>query len=121
MEFVILGMSPRDRETIKKAITKLGGKVVTKIQNTVMAIITTPDEVAKTNNRRIQEAKWHNIHAVSEDFVDSAKDYAGRIPELVLEKSIGDWGSDVSKNMYWMMDISDLVPNYIQKDVDEVR
>lgn len=94
MEFVILGKPRRGKDQIKKEITKLGGKVVTKIKNSVMAIISTTEEVEK-NTSRMCEAHDENIHVVSEDFLDCAKDYNGRIPELVTEKSIASWGSDV--------------------------
>ncbi|KRT82026.1 hypothetical protein AMK59_5757, partial [Oryctes borbonicus] len=93
MQFVIVGKPPRGKEEIKKQITELGGKVITKISNTVMAVISTPEEVEK-NNARMGEVRAADVHVVSEDFVDAAKNCSGGIPELVIEKSIADWGTD---------------------------
>lgn len=73
----------------------MGGKVVTKINNTIMAVISTPDEVDKMYFR-MQEAESEQIHVVSQDFLDEAKDNVGKIPDLIIKKSICNWGSDVS-------------------------
>lgn len=99
MQFVILGKPARGKDVLKKEITKLGGKVVTKIENTVMAVIATPEEVEKLSARMI-EARTEDIHVVSEDIVDAAPQYSNRIPDLVLEKSIAGWGSNVSSFIY---------------------
>lgn len=94
MNFVILNTS-KNKETLKNEIAKFGGKVVTKISKSVMAVISKPEYVEKMGSR-IREAEVNDIHVVSEDFVDEAKNYSGRIPELVIKKSICSWGSDVS-------------------------
>lgn len=95
MEFVILGHPPKGKDKIKKEVLSMGGKVVTKIKNTVMAIISTSEEVEKMNNR-MQEAESEQIHVVSDDFLDEAKNCVGKIPDLVIKKSICSWGTDVS-------------------------
>lgn len=99
MEFVIIGRLKQNKDDIKKKITTMGGKVVTKIKRSVMAIISTEADVEKMGSR-ISEAQMEDIHVVSEDFLDEAKDYVGKIPELVLKKNICSWGSDVSENIY---------------------
>ncbi|XP_066147801.1 poly [ADP-ribose] polymerase [Euwallacea fornicatus] len=93
MQFVILGTPQKGKDVIKKQILSLGGKVVTKISNTIMAVIANKDMVEKMG-ARIKEAEVEQVHVVSEDFVDEAKDYAGRIPDLITKKSICTWGSD---------------------------
>ncbi|XP_018335477.1 poly [ADP-ribose] polymerase [Agrilus planipennis] len=98
MEFVLLGNLSKNKDDLKKSITLLGGKVVTKISKTVMAVISTPEEVAKESSR-INQAQDADIQVVSEDFLEEAKSNTGKIPELVLKKSICNWGSDPSKRL----------------------
>lgn len=95
MEFVLLGYSPKEKEKMKKEIVSMGGKVVTKIQNTVMAVISTSEEMEKMTSR-IGEAEFYQIHVVSSDFLEEAKSSVGKIPDLVIKKSICLWGADVS-------------------------
>lgn len=93
MEFVILGHPPKGKEEIKKLVTSMGGKVTTKIKESVMAVISTEDEVEKLG-ARMQEAEKCQIHVVPDDFLDEAKDNTGKIPDLVIKKSICNWGTD---------------------------
>lgn len=94
MEFVILGNNIKDKNEIKKKIAKLGGKVVTKISKSVMAVISTPEEVEKLGSR-MQEAESEGIHVVPVDFLDEAANKKfEQIPELVVKKSICGWGTD---------------------------
>lgn len=97
MEFVILGFTAKDKEKIKKDLISLGAKVITKISKSVMAVISTEEEVEKMN-ARMTSVKDEDVHVVSEKFIKSAKKYIGKIPELVKKTSICDWGSDVSNN-----------------------
>ncbi|KAF5305635.1 hypothetical protein FQR65_LT07716 [Abscondita terminalis] len=93
MEFVIVGKLDVDKNELKKLITKLGGKVVTKIKETVMAVISTEAEVEKMGSR-ISEAQSAEVHVVPLTFLDEATEHNGRIPELITKKSICSWGSD---------------------------
>lgn len=93
MEFVIVGKVKTDKSELKKQIVTLGGKVVTKIKRSVMAVISTEADVEKMGSR-ISEAQLEDIHVVPESFLDEAKEHKGRIPELVKTKSICSWGSD---------------------------
>ncbi|CAH1168782.1 unnamed protein product [Phyllotreta striolata] len=98
MQFVILGRPPKGKDQIKKIIQSYGGKVVTKIESRTMAVISTEEEVEKMNNR-MQEAETEQIHVVSDDFLDEVKDFAGKIPDLIIKKSICDWGSDPTSRL----------------------
>ncbi|XP_057662049.1 poly [ADP-ribose] polymerase [Diorhabda carinulata] len=93
MKFVILGKPPKGKDEIKKLITSLGGKVVTKIDKTVLAVISTSEEVEKMSSR-MSEVESEQIHVVSDDFLDEAKSNTGKIPDLIIKKSICNWGSD---------------------------
>lgn len=96
MEFVLIGYSKDEKDVLKNKITKLGGKVGTKIGDNVMAVIATKDTVEKKGSR-IQEAESCQVHVVSEDFIDEAPKNTGKIPDLVISKSLCNWGSDVSR------------------------
>ena len=60
MEFVILGQPSRGKDVLKKQIQALGGKVVTKIQKSTMAIFANKEMVEKMGTR-IQEAEAENV------------------------------------------------------------
>jgi NAD-dependent DNA ligase len=96
MEFVILGKPNRGKDELKKQINKLGGKVVTKICDTVMAVIASQDDVEKMG-ARMKTVQENRIDVVPEEFVDEAPQHSGKIPKLVANKSICNWGSDVSE------------------------
>lgn len=96
MEFVILGYTKDEKDELKSKITKLGGKVVTKISRSVMAVIARESDV-ENNSSRVEQAQVEDVHVVSKDFVDEAKENSGKIPDLVIKKSICSWGSDVRK------------------------
>ncbi|KAL1517903.1 hypothetical protein ABEB36_001606 [Hypothenemus hampei] len=98
MEFVILGQPERGKDVLKKQIEALGGKVVTKISKKNMAVIASKEMVEKKGSR-LKDAESEQIQVVSEDFVDEAKENSGKIPELILNKSICDWGSDPKTRM----------------------
>nr|CAI5827669.1 unnamed protein product [Callosobruchus analis] len=98
MEFVIVGKPSKGKDEIKREITSLGGKVVNKFSKNVMAVISTPADVEKMGSK-MMEAEAEQIHVVSEDFVDEAKNNTGKIPDLVVQKSICNWGSDPSKRL----------------------
>ncbi|XP_055614181.1 poly [ADP-ribose] polymerase [Uranotaenia lowii] len=91
LQFVILGKTATPKEELKKKIEKLGGKVTTKITNTIAAIISTPEEVERLSSR-MQEAKDMQIQVVPEDFIEDAK--GGGALTYITSKAICDWGSD---------------------------
>ncbi|XP_072383200.1 poly [ADP-ribose] polymerase-like [Diabrotica undecimpunctata] len=93
MLFVIVGKPPKGKDEIKKQILSMGGKLITKIDEKVAAIISTTQEVEKMN-MRMQQAEKFDIHVVPDDFLDEAKNNVGKIADLIIEKSICEWGSD---------------------------
>lgn len=94
MHFVILGKPARGKDELKKQIAKLGGKVITKINKEVMAVFATKEDVEKMGSR-MTEVQEHEVHVVPEEFVDRVPKFNGRIPELIKEVTVCDWGSDV--------------------------
>ena len=93
MNFVIVGRTTKDKESLKRDILLLGGKVVTKLDENVTAVISNPNEVEKMS-RKIEEAKSLDIHVISEDFVEEAKPLTDSAVPLLEQKSICTWGGD---------------------------
>lgn len=93
MIFLLAGHTKKNKESMKIDILRLGGKVVTKLDENVTAVISTPNEVEKMS-ARIEEAKALDIHVISEDFVDEAKPLTDSAVSLLQQKSICTWGGD---------------------------
>lgn len=99
MIFVLGKASKNIKNEVTEKIKKMGGIVRTNYEKTVMAFIFlhTGDEDPNTFSD-VMNAKTQDIHVVSKDFLDEAPEYAGKIAELVIKKSICSWGGDVSIN-----------------------
>lgn len=94
MKFVI-GKTNQPRNDISKVIGNLGGMVVSKLDETVLAYITSPEEVAKKTSR-ITDAKKAHVQVVSEDIVELLKDVKTDVAKVIKEKSLCDWGGDIT-------------------------
>jgi poly [ADP-ribose] polymerase len=93
MHVVVLG-SDFNKEELKRTIEKLGGKLVTKIQEEIAVVISTKDDVEKMNER-MKLAKTYDIQVVPEKFLESVKDGTpAQTCELIKSMSICDWGSE---------------------------
>jgi poly [ADP-ribose] polymerase len=83
-----------DRKVLKAQIEKMGGRLVSKLQEKIAAVISNEYEVEKMN-KRMQEVKRLNIQVVPEDFVSSIENGTR---EEAIEKiktlAISEWGSD---------------------------
>ena len=91
MEFVIIGKTEKSKEDIKKIIQKMGGKLVSKIHEKTVAIISIPEEVVRMGGR-MEVAKEFGIQVVPEHFLDDAK--SGNAVSLIISQSLCDWGTD---------------------------
>jgi poly [ADP-ribose] polymerase 1 len=94
MHVVIIGETSQPREDLKRKIEKMGGKLVTKIQEKIAVVISNAEEVEKMNSR-IRMVKDFDIQVVPEKFID---EIVGLSPTETIEKiksmSICKWGSD---------------------------
>ncbi|XP_054284117.1 poly [ADP-ribose] polymerase-like [Macrosteles quadrilineatus] len=95
MEFVIIGKSLK-RDELKKEITKLGGKVVTKVHSKLAAVISTQEEVEK-KNKRMEEVEEANIQVVPESFIQES--LKGGAIENISRLNMASWGSDAKKRL----------------------
>ncbi|KAK7863506.1 hypothetical protein R5R35_009060 [Gryllus longicercus] len=93
MEFVIgSGIKKDERKKIKERVTKLGGKIVSKVHATLAAVIAPKGDVEKMGSI-ISEAEQFDIQVVPEDFLDEVE----KTPavDVIAKKNLADWGSDV--------------------------
>ncbi|KAL7019197.1 hypothetical protein ACKWTF_011043 [Chironomus riparius] len=91
---VILGDTKKPKDELKKIITKLGGKVVTKLQERIAVVISNPEEVEKMNSR-MREVKSYDIQVVPETFLKAVeKGTRNESMEKIKSMSICEWGSD---------------------------
>ncbi|XP_066587156.1 poly [ADP-ribose] polymerase [Prorops nasuta] len=95
MNFVVIGKTAKPLNDIKREILLLGGKVTTKIDSEVVAVISTPKDVEKLN-KKMQEAKDLGIQAVSEDFLEEVKEFTNVTASLINKLTISPWGNDPS-------------------------
>lgn len=98
MQFVIIGQTEKNKETLKKEIAFMGGSVVAKLHENLAAVISNPKEVEKMN-KKMEEVKLLDIQVVSEDFVEEAKDYTDPPIMLIKTKTISDWGGDINARL----------------------
>jgi predicted DNA-binding WGR domain protein len=92
LEFVLIGQTETPKADLKIKIGSLGGKLVTKIQTEIAAIISTEKEVEKLG-KRMKDAKVLDIQVVPESFFD-AVEKSGEPIEKIKSMCISDWGSD---------------------------
>ncbi|KAF3422106.1 hypothetical protein E2986_01385 [Frieseomelitta varia] len=95
MQFVIIGHTGKDKNTLKKEILHLGGEVITKLHENVAAIISTQREIDKMS-KKMEEAKNLNIQVITEDFIEEAKEYTKPAISLIKKKTISSWGGNLS-------------------------
>ncbi|XP_014212183.1 poly [ADP-ribose] polymerase [Copidosoma floridanum] len=93
LDFVITPKTKLSKDHLKKEILMLGGNVKTKVTRETAAVISTPEQVEKMPVV-IQDAQDFDIHVVSEDFVEEAKEFHDTPFTLIKKKSIAPWGGD---------------------------
>ncbi|XP_053602532.1 poly [ADP-ribose] polymerase-like [Plodia interpunctella] len=93
MQFFIYGRELKDRkDDIKKCIFKMGGLVVTKLTDTMAAVISTRNDMVKK-----AEIAEKQIEVVEESFLDQIDKENGTVMDsikLIGTCNIADWGSD---------------------------
>lgn len=97
MEFV-LWKTEKNKEQLTRDIERLGGKVVKKIHKDLSAVICGVNAYSETD-RKMLEAKMYDIHVVSEDFVEEAKEFTTTPIALLKKKALCDWGSDPNERI----------------------
>ncbi|KAI0222771.1 Poly [ADP-ribose] polymerase 1 [Lamellibrachia satsuma] len=91
MKFVFIGKMEKPRKEVTRAITEMGGNVVTKVDKKTAACISSKAEVEK-NSKLMKEAKDSDIQVVDVGFVEAVK--KGGAALLIKQHSICSWGSE---------------------------
>ncbi|XP_026729426.1 poly [ADP-ribose] polymerase [Trichoplusia ni] len=96
LQFYIYGKLS-NKEEVKKRILKLGGLVVSKLTDTLVAVVSTKKELEKMSEK-MQAIKSMDIEVVEETFLDliEKEGTISKSLEIVKENNIADWGSDPS-------------------------
>lgn len=98
MTFVLFGYAPHFRPAMRDAILELGGTCKSKVDENTTALISSPYAV-KCNGTNVQNAKSLNVHVVSEDLIEEAKNFIGDPITLIEKHSIVSWGGDISSRI----------------------
>lgn len=94
MHVLTLGTLSTPKDELKSTITRLGGKLVTKLHEKIAVVISNGDEVEKMN-KRMQEVESFNIQVVDVSFLKSIeKGSPTETIEKIKSMSICKWGSD---------------------------
>ncbi|KAG1667338.1 Poly [ADP-ribose] polymerase 1 [Nymphon striatum] len=96
VKLAIVGKLKKSKTEVTKKIRELGGEVTSKIDGNVLAVISTESELKKYS-RKIQDAEEHEVHVVTEDFLDCVNKGGAAI--MVSQCSISTWGSDPNERM----------------------
>ncbi|CAH2107562.1 unnamed protein product [Euphydryas editha] len=101
LQFFIYGKFKTPKEDIKNRILKLGGLVVSKLTDTLAAVVSSKSELEKMNSK-MAEIQEKDIEVVEESFLDLIDPTTGSVSktlELIKENNISDWGSDPTKRV----------------------
>ncbi|XP_077528678.1 poly-(ADP-ribose) polymerase [Haemaphysalis longicornis] len=93
---VVFGKTETPAEELKKKLAPLGAKVVAKVTEKTLCLISTPEEVKK-KSKRVREAEQLNVHVVSEKFVDSL--VSGGPATDVEQFKLATWGGDAGSKI----------------------
>lgn len=94
MHVVIIGETKKSRDELKQNIEKMGGKLVTKLQEHIAVVISNPEEIEKMNSR-MSLVRDLDIQVVPETFLDAiASDSPSETMEKIKSMSLSKWGSE---------------------------
>ncbi|KAK2177762.1 hypothetical protein NP493_581g01048 [Ridgeia piscesae] len=91
MKFVIIGKMEKPKQEVTQAVTALGGKIVTKVDKTTAACISSKGKLLR-RSKLIKAAKDSDIQVVDVGFVEAVK--KGGAALLIKQHSICSWGSE---------------------------
>jgi poly [ADP-ribose] polymerase 1 len=106
MKFMTAGKLSRTNAEIKSIIENLGGKLSTKIENSVIALITNKAEYDKMS-KKISDMKAGDIYVINEDIADDLEDdniikmisNEDEFINLINKHKLSIWGSDLKERI----------------------
>lgn len=100
LNFAVIGFPPDDETRICKQIKYLGGRVVSHVKRSVLAVVTIKEEFQK-HGKLLTDAQICQVYVVPKDFITDMANVNDK--ETVLEQikkyDFSDWGSEVSKTL----------------------
>ncbi|KAM8817182.1 poly [ADP-ribose] polymerase 1 [Rhynchonycteris naso] len=93
LKILTLGKLSRNKDEVKAAVEKLGGKLTGTV-NKASLCISTKKEVEKMN-KKMEEVKEGNVRVVSEDFLQDITASTKTLQEVVLAHILSPWGAEV--------------------------
>lgn len=102
MKFMTAGKLSRTNAQIKDVIESLGGKLSSKIDDSVIALITNKIEFDKMSNR-IKESETNDVYVINEDVINELEDKntfkmitnEDGLINLINKHKLSSWGSDL--------------------------
>ncbi|XP_064601493.1 LOW QUALITY PROTEIN: poly [ADP-ribose] polymerase 1-like [Liolophura sinensis] len=91
MKFALIGKTVKSKTALTKEISSLGGDVVSKVDGTLAACISTKAEVEK-NSKGIKDAKKADVQVVDEGFLEACR--KGGAALMIQQRNLCSWGSD---------------------------
>ncbi|RVE52809.1 hypothetical protein evm_002466 [Chilo suppressalis] len=96
LQFFIYGKLKSPKEDLKHRILKLGGLVVSKLTDTMAAVVSTARDVERMPDKML-EIQEKDIEVVDETFIDLIDPQTGTVSntlQLIKQHNIAGWGSD---------------------------
>ncbi|XP_069354832.1 poly [ADP-ribose] polymerase [Maniola hyperantus] len=101
LQFFLYGKFKAPKEEIKNRILKMGGLVVSKLTDTLAAVVSTKHDLDRMPSK-MQEIQEKDLEVVEESFLDLIDPKDGSVTktlDLIKENNIADWGSDPTKRV----------------------
>ncbi|KAM7298231.1 poly [ADP-ribose] polymerase 1 [Ixodes scapularis] len=95
---VALGKTSASADELKQKLILLGAKPVSKVSEKTLCLISTEEDVKK-KSKRVKDAELHNVHVVSEDFIDHLAKSSGAAEAVVGQFKIAPWGGDAGSKI----------------------
>lgn len=92
LQFALVGVTDSD-DKFKTRLTKLGGKLDSKISEKTMAVFSTPKEVKRMGSR-MEKAKELGLHVLPIQYLKSVEDNGAGAISYISSMTLCDWGTD---------------------------
>jgi hypothetical protein len=111
MNFSSNGKLSLKNSQIKLIIERLGGKLVTHLDDSTVALISNLEQLDKSG-KKIDQAQTLDVHVIDEkflqDLVDKPVDQLGNIEDLILKHNLATWGSDLKTRIQTCIGLNEL-------------
>ncbi len=111
MNFSTVGKLNKKNAEIKLILDRLGGKLVSNLDDTIVALITNSEQLQKMGKKLSQSLNL-NIHAIDEKFIEELcnqpAEKLGDIEQLILSHNLASWGSDLKTRIQYCQGINQL-------------